>query len=64
MFYCFKRKRQVDTLSCTIAELKQTEEKKIKLLEEIATAVVDSNKEQTDALRAMNETLRKLIEKL
>jgi len=58
-----KRKRSSDTLSVMVKELKEVEERKIAMFENLTQAVVDSNKERTEALHQMNDTMKKLLEK-
>lgn len=58
-----KRKRSSDTLSVMVKELKEVEERKISMFENLTQAVVDSNKERTEALHQMNDTMKKLLEK-
>jgi len=60
-----KKRRKVESAKPeAIAELKAIEERKIQSLELLTEAVVKSNKEKTDAILQMNETMKKLIEKL
>jgi len=59
-----KRRKVESAKPAAVAELKAIEERKIKSLELLTEAVVKSNKEKTDAILQMNETMKKLIEKL
>lgn len=60
-----KKRRKVESANAEgIAELKAIEERKIQSLQLLTDAVVKSNKEKTDAILQMNETMKKLLEKL